>query len=271
VIQSDEARKTSELMAAFAAPGSVSKEVSLVGSIIPTGFEDGRYTALVQLRAPGSPINHAEWHFGASLLTRGELKNSASSSVKVDRSGVPVVFESEMAFLPGPFELILVGHEAVADQLGAGRIEGSWPVQGDGPAVGPIAVLQPASAAFIRDGEAKRGGAQALSEDEMVKPGSATALISLVCRGAGKGKLEIARSLSGEGTHDFPPMEIEFGKERCAQIRDLIPEMMMTTGRFVYHVELRDGDKVVAEAERTFNAIDPGADEGTPDGEPDGS
>jgi VWFA-related protein len=255
VIQSDEERKTSELMAAFAAPGSVTTDTPLFGSIVPTGFQDGRYSALIQVRVPASPLGDAEWHFGASLLTRGEVSNSVSGSVKVDRAGVPVVFETEMAFRPGPFELILVGHEAVADQLGARRMEGSWPEPDEGPAVGPIALLQPAGAAFVRAGESKRGGAMALAEQDTLRPEAATAFVGLVCRGAEKSKLRIERTLTGEGTHQFPPMEIDFDKERCAQIRDLIAETTMTSGRFVYRVRMMRGDEVVAAGERTFNAL----------------
>jgi hypothetical protein len=49
-------------------------------------------------------------------------------------------------------------------------------------------------------------------------------------------------------------MEIDFGDEPCAQIRDLIPASTMTPGSFTYRVRLLDGDEEMAVSERTFLA-----------------
>ena len=255
VLQSESARKTSKLMAAFAAPGSVQIDTDLQGAIVPTGYDKGRYTALVQVRVPGSPLPEAEWDLGASLLSRGELRADASGRVSVARPYVPVIFETEMTFKPGPFELIIVAHEIVADQLGTERVEGDWPMRDEGAAIGPIAVIQPEEGVFVRDGETRTRGALARGSNEILRTDLPTALVALVCRGSSKKKtLNVERTLIGEGETLFPDMEIEFGDERCAQIRDLIPTSTMTPGSFTYRVRLLDGEEEVAVSERTFLA-----------------
>jgi hypothetical protein len=257
VLQSESARKTSKLMAAFAAPGSVRIDTELQGAIVPTGYEKGRYTALVQVRAPGSPLPEAEWDLGASLLSRGELRADVSGRVTVKRPYVPIVFETEMTFRPGPYELIIVAHEMVADQLGTERVEGDWPLRDEGAAIGPIAVIQPEEGVFVRDGETRTRGALARASGELLRTDLPTALVGLVCRGASKKKtLNVERTLIGEGETLFPDMEIDFGDERCAQIRDLIPASTMTPGSFTYRVRLLDGEEEKAVAERTFLASD---------------
>ena len=255
VLQSESARKTSKLMAAFAAPGSVQVDSPIHGAIVPTGYAKGRYTALVQVRVPGSPLSEAEWDLGASLLSRGELRDDASASVRVEQPNVPIVFETEMTFKPGPYELILVAHEQVADQLGTDRVQGDWPLLGEGAAIGPIAVIQPEEGVFVRSGETRTRGALARTADELLRTDLPTALVGLVCRGPSKKKsLKVERTLVGEGETEFPEMEIDFGDEPCAQIRDLIPASTMTPGSFTYRVRLLDGDEEMALAERTFLA-----------------
>lgn len=257
VLQSESARRTSKLLAAFAAPGSVQIDAEIHGAIIPTGFDKGLYTALVQVRAPGSPLSEAQWDLGASLLSRGELRADASGRVSVSRPYVPIVFETEMTFKPGPYELILVAHELVADQLGTERVEGDWPLRDEGAAIGPIAVIQPEEGVFVRDGETRTHGALARTSGELLRTDLPTALVGLVCRGPSKKKtLKVERTLIGETETQFPDMEIDFGDERCAQIRDLIPASTMTPGSFTYRVRLLDGDEEIAMAERTFLAND---------------
>ena len=257
VLQSESARRTSKLMAAFAAPGSVRTDTAIGGVIVPTGFADGRYTALVQISAPGSPLSEAEWDLGASLLSRGEFKEDASGRVAVKQRGVPVVFETEMSFKPGPYELILVAHESVSSQMGTKRIEGHWPERGEGAAIGPIAVIQPADGVFVREGETRLRGAMGKEEKELLRTDLPTALVGLVCRGSSKKeRLRIERLLIGETETRFPEMEIELGDERCAQVRDLIPASTMTPGRFVYRIRIVQGETEIASTERSFAAID---------------
>ncbi len=256
VLPSESERRTARLLAAFAAPGAVKKDLTIRGTLIPIGFDHGAYRALVQVGAPGSPVPEAVWDLGASLVSGGEIRMDDSGRLTVRQAGVPVVFETEMRFEPGPYELILVAHDTTSNQLGTVRLEGKWPERADGPAISPIAVVQrDAGSVFLRQGAPRVGGSVARADREAVRPADPTALLTLVCRGRGKRKLRVARSLGGETTTEFAPMDIEFDDEPCAQIRDVIPAGTMTDGRFEYRVRVLDGDTELASASQAIYAV----------------
>ena len=83
VFQSESARRTSRLMAGFAAPKVITAGGDVQGLVIPTGFSDGKYTALVQVSVPGSPVPGARWDLGASLVSRGKVREDTSRRVEV--------------------------------------------------------------------------------------------------------------------------------------------------------------------------------------------
>jgi len=256
VMPSESERRTTRLLAAFVAPGFVHKDVAVRGTLIPLGFENGAYRALVQVQAPGSPVPDAVWDLGASLVSGGEIRMDDSGRLTIRQAGVPVVFESEMRFEPGPYELVLVAHDTTASQLGTLRLEGSWPERADGPAIGPIAVIQRSpGSVFLRGGAPRIGGSLARADKETVRTDEPTALLTLVCRGHGKGKLRVTRSLDGETSTEFPPTDVELEDEPCAQIRDMIPARTMTEGRFEYRVRLLDGDEERASRAQTIYAV----------------
>ena len=260
VVQSESRRQTSRLMAAFAAPDAVKQQdIQAAGSVIPTGFTEGRYTALVQFSIPPSPMIGATWDLGMSLVSRGKVREDASGRITVNGQGVPVLFETEMQFKPGPYEIIAVGHESQADQIATHEIEGDWPDPDDAPAtVAPIALLQPFDGLILRDTELKRSGAVGLAEHDLARTAKATALVSLVCRGKTKGKLRVERSLVGETPAPFDPVDVELAKdkERCVQVRDMIPAGVMGAGMFTYQIRVFRKTAEVAQASRRFAAID---------------
>jgi VWFA-related protein len=261
VVQSESRALTSRLLAAFAAPDAVDTEVVSRRSLVPTGFVDGRYRALVQLVVPGSPMTQATWDLGVSLVSRGEVREDASGRVTVPAAGLPVVFETEMSFRPGAFEIVSVAHDTTTDRVATGRLEGQWPdLDAAEATVGPIAVMQPDSAAlFLRGDDVQQSGARALDPGELAKTDLPTALVALVCRGkSGKNKLRVERSVSGETAVPFEPLDLELDDgERCAQIRDVIPADVMTSGRFEYTVRIVRRGEPVAESKRSFAVLDP--------------
>ena len=262
VLQSESKRQTSRLLSAFATPGSVNADAQVEGVVVPTGFEDGRYTALVQLTTSGSPLPESRWDIGASLVSRGEVKEETAGQISIKQPGVRPVLEAEMEFRPGPFDLIVVAHDTVADQLGTVRVSGVWPEKGEGPAVGPIAVLQPANGVFLRDGAVRETGSLGRSEDSLLRTDLPTAMIGLVCRGNVKRKrIRIERSLVGEGTTEFPTIQFE-DKDLCTQVRDVIPTRTMTPGTFSYEIRVLAGDVEMASGVREFSVIDDGIDGG---------
>ena len=255
VLQSESARRTSRLLSAFAAPASIETDVPLHGALVPTGFEHGRYTALLQVQASGLPIPDTTWDIGASLLTAGEVKGDVSTRVRVDAPNTPLIFEAQMSFRPGPYEVVLVANEASSNQLGTHRIEGAWPLRDDGPAITPIALLQPADALFVRDGKTRASGPLVLGESDRLRVDRATAFVGMVCRGPAKsGHYRLERVLLGEAETRFQDLELDLGDEPCVQFRDVIEGDTLTAGGFAYRVLLVEGDRQVASAERTFDA-----------------
>ena len=259
VIQSDEARLTSRLLAAFGDAPEAGKAFPVSSVVIPTGFAEGRYSALVQVRAPGSPLSGTVWDLGASLVSRGEVREDVSGRLEISGPGVAVVLEEEMTFRPGPYEIVAVAHERTGDQLGTSRLDGEWPDPDGAPVtIGPIAVIQPRQAAFLRDEKSRRKGAYALAESEPVATDLPTLFVGLVCRSGAAGRvLRLERTLAGDDEAPFAPQEITFGDERCARFQDKVRAGTMTTGLFHYRVRVLDGEQERAAAEREFPALDP--------------
>jgi len=253
-IQSREKRLTSRLMAAFAAPDAVAGEGRILGTVVPTGYVDGKYTAMVQVGVEGSPLPGASWDIGISLLSRGKVREDASDHVQVSAGGTPVIFEALMTFSPGPFEIVMVAHETTANEIATGKIEGSWPDLNEGlVTVGPIAVMQPEAAVYLRGGEVKLKGAAGYRE--LLKPSLPTVMITLICWDKDEDRpLRIDRELIGESTAEFQPMQIQPDETRCAQIRDVIRADTMTDGEFTYRVRVFTRNAEVAVADRKIVA-----------------
>lgn len=257
VIQSESAALTSRLLAAFAAPESTRSPVPVRPTIIPTGYENGSFTALVQVAVPGSDLPASTWDLGASVISHGEVRE-ASGRLTVSTADAPVILQHQMSFKPGPFEIVAVAHDVTTDLVTSQHLDGEWPRPNAEPAaVGPIAVLQPASAAIRRDDQTKTSGAVAYAEEEPVWVDRPTALVAVLCKSSDvKGRLRIERQLVGETAVDFPPEETDLGKDGCALIQDLVPRATMTPGAFHYRIRVVDGDQQLASGERRFFAWD---------------
>jgi hypothetical protein len=177
----------------------------------------------------------------------------------VPESGLPVVFEAEMEFAPGPYEVTAVAHDVLGDVVVSGRVEGEWPDPEDDEAtVGPIAVVQPAEAVFVRGAEHRAAGPLARTEEEFILPDRPTAMVAIVCRDRPrKLALEVERRLEGQTAVGFPPLAVEASEERCFLLSDLVPAGVMTEGVFVYSVRVLGEDSELAGAEREFAAVRP--------------
>ena len=264
VIPSESTRRTTRLMAAFAtAPsGGASPEQDASPGpftrVVPHGFSGGEFSALVQVSVPGTRIPNATWDMGASLVSRGAVRDTAAR-IRTPQPGVRVVLERMMRFPPGPYELVSVAHETTTDQVLSSRIESSWPDPDEGRAlVGPIAVLQPEEGAFLREEEVRESGALALGRDDPVRTDRPTALVGLVCRAKRqKGKLRVERELIGEASVEFGKVVLDDDGERCAQIRDLVYANQMFEGGFEYRIRVYDGREEIAEGGVEFYALEP--------------
>ena len=111
VIQSEQARRTSRLMAAFAAPDSAKMAGRLRAAVIPTGFEDGKYTALVQIAArvpmdpeqfivaetPGEPLDQANPVQQAGYAAPSTM---APAGTMIPTTSVPVAIPTQQKTEP---------------------------------------------------------------------------------------------------------------------------------------------------------------------------
>jgi hypothetical protein len=127
VIQSASASRTSRLLAAFAAPDALLSEVAMRTTVIPTGWADDGFTALVQVAVSARDVPATTWDVGTSLVSRERVRDEGSGRITVSVPGVPVVFEREVKFSSGPYELVSVAQEVQLGQVGSRRDEGSWP------------------------------------------------------------------------------------------------------------------------------------------------
>ena len=259
VIRSESSRLTSRLMAAFTAPEDGDNGNRLTGLIIPTGFEKGKYSALVQVTVPGSQLPRADWNLGISVVSRGSVRHESSGSISVRNEQVPVIFEATVQLAPGPWELTAVAHDTVTDEIVTGLIAGDWPDPKDGKAmIGPIALLQPVYAAFLRDGDVRREGSLGRREGQPVRSDLPTALVGIVCRHRTKsGPLRVERRLLGESSVDFPAIELDSKGEPCAIVSDVIPAGTMAAGMFQYELRVHSDDEDLASGVREFAALTP--------------
>jgi len=244
VVRSESARLTSRLLAAFAAPDDVKGDRALRGVVIPTGFVKGQYTALVQVTTPASMIVDPDWDIGLSVRTGHTEPQEASGRIALKGEDATVVFEALVQLRPGPWEITAVAHDARSDEIVTVQIAGEWPDPDvESELAGPIALLQPTRAAFLRDGALRRQGPLAIDQDEAVLADLPAALVGVVCRGSDEsGAWAVERRLVGEGAVEFPEMKVT-AEEKCAVISDLIPAGTMTAGVFRYEVRvLGEGD-----------------------------
>ena len=225
VVQSEEAHKTAELLAAFASPETSKADQSIRGSLIPIGFEDGRYVALVQLAVPPSLLSGAVWDVGTSLVARDEVRADDSARVSISGAGVPLIFETQFRFKPGPFEIISVAHESTGDETVTGRLQGDWATPGrDEVSIPAVSVLQPGSGLFLREGQSRNGGSLVRNRHQLARSDLPTAVIGLACGSKKiKGPLTLSRFIVGDDRVPFPEMTLDFSEDRCIQFSRLHP------------------------------------------------
>ncbi|HUC43136.1 MAG TPA: hypothetical protein VMR65_03780 [Candidatus Sulfotelmatobacter sp.] len=266
VIQSESSRLTARVLSAYAAPTANASPVDLRIGLIPVGYEKGRYQARVQVSVPPSRIPGTTWDLGASLVSNGAVVQAGSGRVSVANPGVPVVWEKDMEFSPGDYELVAVAHETTTDELAQRELTGTWPRIDDELAViFPVSVSQPAKGGFLRDGNAKTSGALVIPEGELLRGDLPTALITLVCRAKDEKKpLHVERTLIGETETPVGKDDIDMGQDRCAQVRDLIPRKTLGPGSYRFVVDVSSGGTDLTRTERKFVVPDLTAPAGVP-------
>lgn len=254
VIQSDSARLTGRVLSAFASPEAGTRASAVHVGLIPIGYKDGNFKARVQVAVGGSAVPATTWDIGASLVSEGVVRQDGSGRIQVSTPNTPVVFEADMDFAPGDFELVAVAHEIETDTLASKEIHGRWPkLDVDLASMGPIAVSQPMPGGFLRNGVSQSQGAVVFSEDDGLRGDAPTAVISLVCRAKDqKRPLKVVRTLVGEGETPVGTTDLDLASDRCAQVVDLIPPKTLGAGRYRFVVAVSSDGTELTRGERVL-------------------
>jgi hypothetical protein len=266
VVQSESARKTARLLAAFLSPESKTSQVPVRAAVIPIGYSGDEFVGLVQVAVASGAQPGSTWDIAASIVSRERVTEEGAGRLMVSAARVPVVYEKEMRFAPGPFEIVSVAHDSESGSIASRHSEGQWPDPDAADAVvGPIAVLQPVTGAFLRDERPSKAGNLAVSTGEAAVAERPTALVGLVCRRKGlKTPIVVERKLIGATEAPFAPMRVEPGDDRCFQVRDLVAAGTMSPGTFRYEIRVLRGESELARGERVFHCAQAGAQSADP-------
>lgn len=255
VVQSESARTTSRLLRAFGSPDTIEDPFEVSTHVIPTGFEDGSYSVLLQFSMPGVPLHGTTWDMGLSVVAGERVHEESSGRLSLSGPGVPIVFEREVRLKPGDYDIVSVVHETSSGLVASDRLQVSWPDPTEAPAVlTALALLQPASGAFYREGETRRSGSLARGPQHPVDSALPVGLVGLVCGSRrNKGDLVVERKLVGASAIEFPPLALDLRDGRCAQTRDLVPAGTLAPGRYHYDVRLvQDGEPLFGSSRDFF-------------------
>ena len=108
----------------------------------------------------------------------------------------------------------------------------------------------------MRDGAIRSAGSLALQEGRLIAPDRPTALVSLVCSEKGRHKWDntrVERRLTGSTTVSFPSLTPDPKKDRCIQVRDVIPAHALAAGDVEYWIEMYREDRKIAATTRSFS------------------
>ena len=235
VIQSDAARLTGRVLSAFASPemDGVERRDVHVG-VIPISYKDGKFKARVQVAVPGSPLPSATWDIGASLVSKGIVWQDGSGRIQVTLPNTPVVFEKDMEFAAGDYDLVAVAHELESDTLASKEVHGSWPkIDAELVSLGPIAVSQQLPGGFLRNGvsqtQGRRGRRRGRGRPRRHAHGGHHA--RLPRQGPEAPAHGRAHAHRRDAETPVGTTKLDLGTDRCAQVVDLIPPKMLGAGR----------------------------------------
>jgi VWFA-related protein len=256
VIQSEPVRRTQRILSAFTDPsgGAAPSAKAIHLGVIPISYESGKFKARVQVVVGGSVVPSTTWDVGASLVSRGVVRQDGSGQVQILHPNTPVIFEQDMEFAAGEYDLVAVAREEQTDTVISTEAHRVWPaLSTDAPTVGPVAVSQPQAGGFLRNGAKGTQGAVVVAEDQPLRAESPTAVITLVCGAKGsKNRVTATRTLIGETETPVGATEIDFGTQRCAQVLDLIPAKTLGPGSYRYVVSVGANGAELARAERAL-------------------
>ncbi len=235
-VASESARLTNRLLAAFAAADRQTKDGALSQALIPTGFERGKFKAIVQASL-GRAAAKGTWDVGFSVVSRDWIQSEAAWRLSTHGGETPVL-ERVVEFKPGNYEVVAVAHDVNGGEILSSLLSGQWPDPDEKQAtLGPVALIRDTPAvAFDDHGPGRRVRFVGVGDTETVRADAALALIGVVCRGKSvKQPVTLHRELAGVSHHAFPPQDIQFeAGERCSSFRDVVPPGVLAPGDWTY-------------------------------------
>lgn len=254
---------TDRILAGFVAPAASRSDFEVRIHVVPTGFSKGKFQALVQIEADPSEIPGVRWTMGASLVSRGKVRDAFSRRISINLPHVTPVLERVVSFKPGEFEVIAVSYNGTENTMGSESLKGMWPHEKKTPSVGPMTILQPTAGAFVRGEEVRTQGLLAVLQADALDPSAEALLMCILCDGNKSRKnprsLSVRRTLIGPSEHQFQDQVIDFGEERCAFLQDVILPNTLAPGSYVYKVSMQENAQVAAENEYTFQMGEAGS------------
>jgi hypothetical protein len=222
--------------------------------LVPISYKSGKYTARVQVALAGSAVPATSWDIGASLVSQGVVRQDGSGHIQVALPNIPVVYETDMEFAPGDYDLVAVAHEAQTDTVLSNESHGTWPkIDAELATLVPVAVNQPRAGGFLRNGVKQIRGAVVIAEEEPLRADAPTAVIAFVCRAKDqKQPLQVVRTLVGEQETPVGTTDLELKGERCAQVVDLIPPNTLGAGRYRFVVTVSSAGRELTRGERAL-------------------
>jgi hypothetical protein len=247
--------ETRLIAAHFGDPSVEDRPLTL--SIYPVGGTAKRLQVLAQVRLPEGDAPEARdttWDIGFDVASHGKIVEHDSKRVTWRGSGPPPIYQTTLSLPAGPYEIVAVAHEAVADTVRAGRLTGTWPpTPSDRVTLSVPALAQPQSGGIVLDGEARDSGIVVRGPGNPVDPGAPLAIVTAACIDGRKDEIfHVDRRIVGETEVSFPPMALGPDNNRCVQIRDLVAAGSLGAGELTYVVRVRSGDVEVASQELAF-------------------
>jgi hypothetical protein len=260
LLRSAEGQRQADLVAALTAPEATRTGQPLAGTLVPIGFRDGKYEALLQMHLPSSGTLDAVWDLGFSILWRDAVRNSDQRRISVAGSADPVVVEQELDVALSPFEVMMVAQEQSTDDVVTGHLTDRWPDPRGAPlSIGPIRAAQPFDAHFVRGDETRWHGMLGLAELEPIHSGRGVTILTLVCRDpcSRAARLRVVHRMTGAIGLKLQPTELDLAKgQRCGLVRATIPEWNLCPGTLEYAISVTDGKRRSAASARRFLVID---------------
>src|SRR5262249_29147410 len=119
VVQSESARLTGRILSAFslATPTTNGCNANVHVGILPISYDAGKFRARVQVGLAGSTVPSTTWDIGASVVSQGAIRQDGSGRIQVTAPFVPVIYEKDMDFAPGDYDIVAVAHETQTDTI----------------------------------------------------------------------------------------------------------------------------------------------------------